>query len=703
MEGTPPSLSRAGSDSSFTEWNYPIAEEPDEPLSHAMSPTAVMGIVRELTTGPVLEPQRNPVAQVVRVLVINTGGTIGMVDTGSAGYDPVENALAGFLKGVGYFHDSSFYDPQIHGSGLITGVSKMGKRIYYEIEEHTPLVDSSDMMMTHWGKLARHIEQSYKDWDGFVVLHGTDTMAYTASALSFMLENLGKSVVITGSQVPIYEQRNDGQTNFQGALLVAGHFVVPEVTVFFNHKLFRGNRVSKVSSVDFGAFDSPNFPPLLQGKIDINIDWDLVLEPQDLSPFRVQDKMEENVAILRLFPGITAQTIKALCQPPIRGVVLCSFGVGNAPRRQSILDALTEACTKQDVIIVNITQCNAGTVVDTYAAGKALKKCGVIAGRDLTPEAALTKLSYVLAKDGLTKKEKVDWLKSSLRGELTLPVSKPSTALQDVKFIASLANALRMNTKKETEQLGMLLSPSIMLSSIATGNVGLVRALLQRGYSCNCRDHDLRTPLHIAARRGDVRIVKLLLQKGAKVHALDRRGFSPLHDAIAGRSVEIIFNLRAIGAHLHTTPLEASHVTSLLCAQGDINTLKLWICAGLDVNAANYDNQNLINIALHHHHLNIVWMLLNHANFDRASFVRRTAGLTLVSEFFREISCVGNDGLHDADLVHTDNVDNHSCWSILLIPIYAHAHCLFLSLSSTFPGVTIKHDRRPRFSMLPPD
>lgn len=346
-----------------------------------------------------------------KVLVLYTGGTIGMKE-GPSGLAPVQGYLAEQIGRLPQFHDTT-------QERFTTPPSRFGRRVAYDVKEYDPLLDSSNMGLSDWARIAEDIGEAYGRYDAFVVIHGTDTMAYSASALSFMLENLGKPVIFTGSQLPLAQAGTDAIDNLLGALTIAGHYEVPEVCLYFAHRLLRGNRSTKVDASAFDAFSSGNYPTLIEVGVDIEVNWGAV-RSQGAGEFRVHANLDPHVASLRIFPGITAEIVSNFLRPPIRGVVLETYGAGNAPdRRQDFLAALREA-TARGVVIVNCTQCLRGRVVEAYAAGAALAAAGVIGGADMTPEAALTKLSFLLAQ-GLPPDEVKRRMRMDLRGELTEP------------------------------------------------------------------------------------------------------------------------------------------------------------------------------------------------------------------------------------------------------------------------------------------
>lgn len=335
-----------------------------------------------------------------KIYIAYTGGTIGMRRSRD-GYEPAPGYLQELMGQM-----PELANPEMPG---------------YAIHEYEPLIDSSDMHPRNWMAIARDIAENYERYDGFVVLHGTDTMAHTASALPFMLRGLNKPVILTGGQIPLCEVRNDSRENLITAMLIAARYRLPEVGLFFGNKLLRGNRAVKVSADGFAAFDSPNLPPLGHAGLGISIDWNLVLAPPEDNVLRVADFKTAHVGVLRLFPGISADIVANLLAPPIRGVVLETYGVGNGPSSdRRLLDTL-RAAADRGVLIVNCTQCLQGRVrMGAYATGTALEQAGVISGFDLTTEAALAKMVYLFNQTYPIEKI-TELMQTPLAGELTQP------------------------------------------------------------------------------------------------------------------------------------------------------------------------------------------------------------------------------------------------------------------------------------------
>lgn len=335
------------------------------------------------------------------VLLIYTGGTIGMM----------QDARSGELKPFDF-------------KSLTQQIPELNKfDIHLSSISFKKPIDSSNMHPEVWIELAQIIKKRYAEFDGFVILHGSDTMSFTASALSFMLENLGKPVVLTGSQLPIGIIRTDGKENLITAIEIAGARhkgkpVVSEVCIYFEYKLYRGNRTFKYNSQHFDAFKSPNYPSLAEAGVNIHYNYPALWKPS-AKALKVHDQLDNDIAVLKLFPGISKKITSAIIHTPgIKAIVLETFGAGNTTTEAWFIQELKKAIAK-GIVVLNITQCREGKVIQgMYETSSQLKKIGVVGGADLTFESAITKLMFLLGQ-GHSSKRIYQLLQTSLRGELS--------------------------------------------------------------------------------------------------------------------------------------------------------------------------------------------------------------------------------------------------------------------------------------------
>ncbi|WP_291403624.1 type I asparaginase [Daejeonella sp.] len=335
------------------------------------------------------------------VLIIYTGGTIGMIN------DPKSGVLVPFN-----FEQITDHVPEL-------------KRLKYKFKVHSfdPLIDSSNMSPEVYKEIAQLIEKEYENYDGFVVLHGSDTMSFTASALSFMIENLTKPVIFTGSQLPVNGIRTDAKENLITALEIAaekrkGKAMVPEVCIYFDYKLFRANRSFKYNSEKFEAFRSPNYPVLAEAGVYLRFNRNDILKPSD-EPIKFHTKLDSAIGILKLYPGISPEIVKSALSANCKAIIMETFGSGNTSTQKWFLDQLRDAI-KAGKLILNISQCKVGTVeLGRYETSRELKEMGVVNGYDMTFEAAVTKLMYLLGNVKSNKKI-AEYLETDLRGELTV-------------------------------------------------------------------------------------------------------------------------------------------------------------------------------------------------------------------------------------------------------------------------------------------
>ena len=333
-----------------------------------------------------------------KICILYTGGTIGMV--------PTEN---GYAPKKGYFHDAIAAIRDLKEPGMPS----------WDLIEFDPLLDSSNIAVSQWNQIGQAIQDNYCCYDGFVILHGTDTMAYTASALSFMLEGLDKPVILTGSQIPLCQLRSDAADNLITSVYIAGQGRVREVCLYFGGRLLRGNRATKASADGLIAFASPNYPPLAEAGIDIRYNTDVIREAVGDRDFRLSEFKQVSIGVLKVFPGIQFRLFESIMTESLKGIVLETFGAGNIPSYDDALLPIIRKAFDNGTIVTVCSQCQQGTVkLGAYATSSALTRAGAVSGYNMTTEAAVAKLYYLLSLS-LPRDRIKTLMEEDLRGELT--------------------------------------------------------------------------------------------------------------------------------------------------------------------------------------------------------------------------------------------------------------------------------------------
>lgn len=592
-------------------------------------------------------PSTTTTATIKKVLCVYSGGTIGMKKT-KRGYAPAKGYLTEFVRTLPMFHDKdaeelipkNMFDMKsdpLLGLPCISPLNdEYNERTVFRFLEYNPLLDSSNVEFKHWQRMAKDIVKYYDEYDAFVVLHGTDTMGFTSSALSFMLENLAKTVVVTGSQIPLSRPRNDGLMNLLGALQLSSHYHIPEVVVYFSSLLLRGCRTSKVDANNLDGFDSPNIRPLATVGIGYNINWALIRQPT-YGKLILKDYFCNDISIIRVFPGFYNENIISSLQH-VKGLILQTFGAGNAPEHPEFLKQLKDATTN-GVIVVNVTQCQKGEVEAHYAAGSSLVEAGVISAGDMTPEAALVKLGWLLGS-GMNSDDVRSKFVQDLRGEITVHEDSANQfSFENDGFAKAVFKVLQErnelndngsdggNGESAVKSINDAILPTLVCHFSSTGALDELASIYHVDdadgrndeddndkVSPDIADYDGRTGLHLACAYNQFEIVKFFIEViHANINFKDNFGRTALREAVESKADDAIISyLVSNGAKLEISKNEAASKLCSLVEENNINLLEKWINGGVDVNVADYDKRTALHIAAACGSMEIIKFLLEH-------------------------------------------------------------------------------------------
>uniref|UniRef100_G3U9Z9 asparaginase n=1 Tax=Loxodonta africana TaxID=9785 RepID=G3U9Z9_LOXAF len=540
-----------------------------------------------------------------RLLAIYTGGTIGM--RSERGVLVPGQGLAAVLRRLPMFHDEDYACAcQLPKDTLVLPVLSQG--VVTGLHMCTPGFSLGRLLVTDWPECSCAPQRHYEQYHGFVVIHGTDTMAFAASTLSFVLENLQKPVILTGAQVPIHALWNDGRENLLG-LLMAGQYLILRVCLFFQNQLLRGNRATKVDSRRFAAFCSPNLPPLATVGTDIIINRELVQKIRRKEPLVVHSHVERDVGVLRLYPGIPASLVGP-APPPLSAGSLRPRGTWGPPHRAFCALSALEAFPKY-LLIAHCVRGGIAARLGGVAEGPgALADAGLVSGFDMTSEAALAKLAYVLGRPGLSLDDRKQLLAQDLRGEMTAPATERRPSLQGSPLGRRVTQFLSLSNSQELDAVRDALLPSLACAAAHAGDLEALQALVEMGSDLGTADFNGQTPLHVAARVGHAGAVSMLLRRGVHVNARDGDGLSPLLLAVRGRHQSVIGLLRAAGACLSPQELEdAGTELCRLASRADGEGLQAWWQAGADLGQLGYDGRSPLQVAESAGNLEVVTLL----------------------------------------------------------------------------------------------
>jgi len=550
-----------------------------------------------------------------KVLMIYTGGVIAAVRNkqNHRSSDKLGD-LKAVIRGIPNLCDPSYTFFNSEDGFLITPTTLYGKRIFYKIEQFEEHCSSCcENEVQSWVKIAEIIERNYNDYDAFVILHDTDTMAYTASALSFMLENLSKTVIITGSQVPLSEMRNDAFENLLGALTIAGHFTIPEVAIYFYNKLFRGNRTTKIDSFERESFDSPNMKPLVVFGVGPKIEWEQIIKVKNES-FSVEKNLSEKVGVLKFYPSIPLNLVKNVLESDIQACVIEAYAVGELPLRRKGVSELLKKATEQGKILVIVTQCLKGSVNAPDGIGKLYEDLGLIPGLDMTVECAVAKLTYLLGKN-LSLEEIKQLMRQSLRGEITEQVAI-NFEIKEHSILETMACSFHKGIEQEVLKDGLL--PTLSSYAAHFGYVHILEYLKSFGTKFESGDYEGRTPLHVAAKCGQIDVIKHVTEQKMDLDITDKRGRSAMFEAILSNQYTVADFLQKNQARVFASTEDLRRLLFKLAAKSDLEGIKLLFYGGV-VNLKDYkniDGRTIAHIACVENKEKIVEFLKTEAKFD---------------------------------------------------------------------------------------
>lgn len=544
-----------------------------------------------------MKAEEQKIKSIKKVLIIYTGGILGMIKGKMGGYTPKSRYLFDYIRNhpnlcdlefTSQFHDTNtehceYYNPQglglneVHGhyqcslnkiylrsestynrseveemksthkmynrpsTLLFTPKNLFEKRIGYQILEFNELMDSSNANLEKWNYLSSCLQEFYESYDGFVIISGTDTMSYTASILSFVLEGLSKPIIFTGSQIPLIENSNDALLNLIDSIIIAGTFNIPEVLICFRGVLLRGNRTIKYSMSSLQAFESPNYPPLITTGTKYKVNWDLILnKKEEKEDFNVLTLKNNKVLIIKYFPTIADEMIEKIFDPDNKAIIVETYGSGNLPNNRKKLVSSLLQLSKSDILIVNVSQCRKGFLSVNYEVGKQLERFGIIYASDMTVECVLAKVTYLLSKNYsiLEIKQKIG---ENLRGELT-QIENEQFSMANKNLMVNIKNLMASSEINEDEMFEAV-NQELVISMVKSNRLDELKKLnfdLKALFEWKSnRIKDGKSPIHYACEFGLLDMLNYLIDSKLKISVIDNYGNSPLYYACLNGHEEV--------------------------------------------------------------------------------------------------------------------------------------------------------------------